>query len=193
MEPTSLKIAEKHCGNIEIEIFVRGKESHGAVPEAGENAVDKCLRIIDQIGEITSLKPTILQIKGGDDDYSIPDFCRATIDIIVPPGKDVKYLLNKIKSINGIIVKEFCNGFEAGDSKTILSKALKNAGVKVEFTSMPSWTDAVNLYSADCDTVVWGPGELALCHTRNERVAVREIVAARKVLVELNRVIEKGI
>jgi acetylornithine deacetylase len=50
---------------------------------------------------------------------------------------------------------------------------------------MKSWTDALNLKER-FDVVVWGPGNLEFCHTKEEKVKIEEIKKAIEVLISLN-------
>ena len=68
-----------------------------------------------------------------------------------------------------------------------LEAALKKAGVKVEYTEMKSWTDALNL-KEKFDVVVWGPGELPFCHTAEEKIKIEKIKKAYEVLINLRNI-----
>ncbi|HEA83905.1 MAG TPA: acetylornithine deacetylase, partial [Thermodesulfobacterium geofontis] len=50
---------------------------------------------------------------------------------------------------------------------------------------MKSWTDALNLKER-FDVVVWGPGELPLCHTKEEKIRIEDIKKTIEVLIRLN-------
>jgi hypothetical protein len=55
-----------------------------------------------------------------------------------------------------IIVKEAYNGFIGGRASALLEKAMKKVGCQIEFSDMPSWTDAVNLCKhANCDSAIF--------------------------------------
>ena len=57
---------------------------------------------------------------------------------------------------------------------------------------MRSWTDAINFREAGWDVVVFGPGELHLCHTERERIKIDDILKAKDVLVALNEIIQSS-
>jgi|Deesub1362B_J571_1020462.scaffolds.fasta_scaffold00051_49 acetylornithine deacetylase len=190
MEPTSLRIAKEHYGNIEVEIKTKGRSAHGSMPERGINAIEECFKTIKEIERLSGIKPTILKIVGGGDDYCIPDYCTAVVDLLIPPYKDVGVIYKRIEQLE-LTVKEFCNGFVSGKSAEMVERAMSNLGLDVKHTTMPSWTDAINLHSHGVDVVVWGPGDLSLCHTKDERVELREILLAKEVLKELNSVLNQ--
>lgn len=194
MEPTSLKIANVHFGNVEAEIVTYAPEAHGSMHCKG-NAIDLCLDIVGRIKESAAIKPAILRIEGGDEEYVIPTRCRVILDFLVPEGFKASEISARISdlvdSVDNAEVKflELCEPFRSVKVDKILAESIKNSGIEVEFSEMRSWTDGVNLKAAGCDVVVWGPGELELCHTRNEKVEISEILKAERALVELNRIL----
>lgn len=95
--------------------------------------------------------------------------------------------MEELKKINAEMkIIEAVDGFYSKEIAEILAKAIKNAGFSPEYTTMPSWTDACNL-AKKLDVTVWGPGELCDCHTAREKVNLKEIEIAKKVLLELNK------
>ena len=87
-------------------------------------------------------------------------------------------------------VIEEAEGFiSEGKAKSVLEYAMKTAGIDADYAEMPAWTDAVNLRKEGWDVIVWGPGELAHCHTRIERVPIYEIKYASRVIIAINDVL----
>ena len=193
MEPTSLKIANKHYGSLEVEIEVFGHELHGACFEFTQNPIDVSLKILNELK--SKLKFLIQEIKGGGDLYVTPSNCKMRLDFPISPDKNVAEvkktilgILNKFNNIK-INVTEACNGFTEFDIPKAFLSALKTIGLEVKYTTMLSWTDAINFKHTGCKTIVWGPGELKYCHTKNEMIKLDEILTASKVLVKLNSAI----
>jgi acetylornithine deacetylase len=189
MEPTSLKIANSHYGSLEVVVKIAGVSAHGSLPEYGDNAIEKAISFVDEIKRVG--KFSIQEITGGSDEYVIPDFCKLRLDFVFPPDVKAAKLRDAIVQIAGkwnveVEVVEEYDGFV--DESPILEKALRNSGIEVEYGEMPSWTDAINLKNVGCNVVVWGPGELAYCHTERERIAIDEIVKAANVIVNLNEI-----
>jgi len=193
MEPTYLKIANVQQGGLEVRIKVRGSAAHGATPEKGENAIEKSIDIINRLMKIGEVKASVQYIKGGNMEYYvIPEETEMRIEFTFKPNVKARNILKKIEKICSnagldFMVKEMHDGFVSGGVAKLLENALQKSGLDIRFFEMPSWTDAVNLhYYAECDTVIFGPGELHLCHTRNERIRLKDIDLATKVLVALN-------
>ncbi|HID42291.1 MAG TPA: M20/M25/M40 family metallo-hydrolase [Archaeoglobaceae archaeon] len=191
MEPTSLRIANKNYGCFEIEVDVKGFSVHASIPEEGDNAIEKTFGLINELAK-TGIKFSVLEIKGGSDEYTIPDRCKVRFDFIFPPDKSVKELKEIVLPIaekyGEFRVLEEYDGFLTEDF-SVLEESIIKAGLEVKYAEMPSWTDAIHLRRAGSDVVVWGPGELKYCHTFNERIEVREIEKASEVIVNLNDIV----
>lgn len=185
MEPTKLRIANKHLGCIEADLIVKGVPCHASMPEHGVNAIHKALEIHRRLSE--KFKVSILKIDGGSWEYVIPEQCFMRLDFLLEPGELRSALEELNKSDAEIKILESAEGFYSGESARILAKAIELAGLKPDFCVMPSWTDAINLRKK-FDVVVWGPGELKDCHTKREFVELKEIELAKKVLLKLNEV-----
>lgn len=189
MEPTDLAIANLHFGGIELTAKFYGKSAHGATVLYGDNAIEKCIEAINKLKKIDHITCSVQYIKGGDiDDFSVPDFCETRIEIIFK-GSSAE-ILSKVKDIiPDAHITDVFDSFVSGKSAQILKEAVEKAGYEVRFSEMPSWTDAVNLHKSGCDVVVFGPGELHLCHTKEERVKIEDIRKASDVLVKLNEIV----
>ncbi len=191
MEPTSLKIANVHYGSLEIVAEFKGISAHGSMPECGKNAIDLAVDAILRLREFVKspIKFFVQEIKGGWDEYAIPDRCSVRIDFVFPPRISLSELKGDVFEMLGdaeVRIIEEDEGFISGDVTNLLENAVRKAGFNVEYGEMPSWTDAINLKKAGWDVVVFGPGELRYCHTEMERIAIEEIVKAKDVLVALN-------
>ncbi len=192
MEPTNLTIANVQHGGLEARIRVRGVAAHGANPEKGENAIEKCIKMIEKFKELKDVTVSVQFIKGGsEEDYVIPENCEMRVEFMFKPHVKAEEVLANVKQIcsnrTELTVKEIYNGFISRETANLLRQAMEKAGLKTVFSEMPSWNDAVNLhYLAGCDTVSFGPGELYPCHTRNERVRLKDIESAAEVLIALN-------
>ncbi len=184
MEPTELKIACEHYGCLEVVAIVRGEPSHAALPEMGENAIEKCCRKLLELKN--TMKISVLKICGGSDEYVVPDECRIRFDVLLTPDERVSDVENVLRGyFDDLEVIEAFDGFRSGGVADLLEKAIIAAGLEAERWYMPSWTDALNLREK-FDVVVWGPGELQYCHTPKERIRLEEIEIAKRVLLKLN-------
>ena len=191
MEPTDLKIASRHFGNLDLTVEVRGIQSHGSFPEAGVNAIEKAFEMINELKR--HFKVTPLKIRGGSEDHVIPDHCTVKLDVMIEPEVKLDEVLKKLEFLRDYghyAVSNACDGFVSREVAGLLERAMRSAGVDVEYSVMPSWTDALNLKNR-YDVVVWGPGEMQNCHTVMERVRLKDIEIARDVLIKLNEIIRQ--
>ncbi len=194
MEPTNMKIANVQYGGLELKVKAKGVSAHGAVPKMGDNAIEKCITAAHNL--LTNIKDAIISvqyIKGGDsEDYVVPDECEMRVELFFKPDVKAESMLARVKESFPqtefeVTVKEAYDGFITSRTSKLLEKAMKKLGCPIEFSDMPSWTDAVNLYKqANCDPVIFGPGELHLCHTKYERVRIKDVELAADVLITLN-------
>lgn len=197
MEPTNMAIASLQYGGLELEIKARGKTAHGAFPERGENAIEKCIEAVRKLMGIDEVKVSVQYIRGGDlEDFVIPGECEARIEVFFKPSLTAMDVLSRVRGILcsenlDFIVKDAYNGFVSDKTPRLLGEAMRSLGHKVEFTEMPSWTDAVNLHEmAGCDTAIFGPGELHICHTIWEKVRIKDVNVATDILIALNNLLK---
>jgi len=200
IEPTSLKIAIAQAGSIELDLEVKGKMAHGSCPEEGENAVEKTIKLIEKIKNLPSLKVkspfegaafNIERIWGGDGELRVPDRCELRVEIRLPLEVSIEKvadeLLQILKKENVIyrfndISAPFKIDEDSWIAKTLSKIAKEELKENRLFCIMKSWTDAFYLYQAGIIPVIFGPGELALCHTPNEHISIPELVKAYKIL-----------
>ena len=192
MEPTELKVCSEHWGVVEFSVTLEGKPAHAATPWAGINAIKKSLSLIDRLEEIGKRYGAVfnlLQIKSLPEDvYAVPHICYLKAEYLLPDKSSILFeLLDTLEGYGRVEILEVADPFVSGDVAKILENAVSCAGLKVERSYMPSWTDAVNLHGAGWDTVVFGPGKLELCHTPHERVSIQEVIRAAEVLKNLGK------
>ncbi len=193
MEPTELKIANRHYGCLEIDVEFLGSSAHGAYPDMGVNAIEKAMKVVNELKKMGLC--LIQRIEGGSYEYVVPDRCSVRIDFVIPPEVKVdefeERVLNLLKGENCTVVEK-AQGFVSGDVVKLLEMAFDRAGLPIAYGEMRSWTDAINFREAGWDVVVFGPGELHLCHTERERIRIDEIVKAKDVLTALNEIIRSN-
>lgn len=187
MEPTDLKIASRHWGNFELIVEIKGKEAHGAFPEMGVNAIEKAFELYNEFKKL-NLNINPLKINGGSEEYVIPDTCKMKFEIFLKPEEKISEYLKKLEFVEIFGKYEIDHAYEgyvSGEIVKYLEEAIKLANLPVYYTEMKSWTDALNLKER-FDVVVWGPGELETCHTKEEKIRIEDIKKASEVLICLN-------
>ena len=196
MEPTMLRIADKHSGTLELEIEVRGKASHASLPSYGINAIEKAIEMLTQLKSLDlDAEISVYKIRGGSDTYAIPENCKVNLDLIIPPKLEVKVIEKNVLQVlrnygNYKVVDKDEPFFCDKEVCELIEKAMRQLNLEVKYCTMPSWTDAATLHKANWKVAVWGPGDLKVAHTKNENISIDEIVKASKVLLKVNDLIK---
>ena len=210
-EPTELRPVVAHKGSANIHVQLRGSAAHASTPERGINAIDHAGELIASLGELSAQlhrrrhhllgNPTltVCTIKGGFNDYTVPDACTLTLNRRVVPPETEQDVLAEVQAlldrqaradptfVGEVHVAAFTPPMETDVSSPVVL-ALRSAAAQV-LGSDPG----VSGWSATCDasilthgaripTVVFGPGSIAQdAHRPDESVAVSELAACARI------------
>ena len=192
LEPTNFRICTEQAGSIELHIEVKGKESHGAIPEKGRSAIKDFIEIYERLQNLEHLRTrpkgfefanlNLGWIRGGIDCQVTPRSCEGEIDIPIFPGDDIHYIKKRIEEIMRehdatFRVKVFDQPIRIPRDEPVV-KILERSieGIrKVEYSGMPAWTDAANLIEKGIPSVIFGAGKLEVAHTREEHIGIEDI------------------
>ncbi len=207
LEPTHLTIAVAEGGSIEYEVEVQGRAVHGSLAFRGVNAIERAMDLVSGLKRLPflyeehpMLGPSGFNVEkfiGGDGELRVPDRVELEIEFRLLPGQDLEQIRREIESyferfpwVN-YKVKDISEAYSL-DPEAAIVKRLGAAYRKVRgrgavLSGMPSWTDAAHLAAVGIQAVVFGPGDIAFCHTPEETVSLSEVEAAFLVLRELAR------
>ena len=87
---------------------------------------------------------------------------------------DYSKKIELVKKYGNYEIDHAYEGCVSGEIVFYLEKALEETGLPIIYTEMKSWTDALNLKER-FDVVVWGPSELSLCYTKEEKIRIEDI------------------
>jgi acetylornithine deacetylase len=196
-EPTRLDVVHCHKGATRWKIRARGVACHSSTPERGDNAIYRMARVVSALSELACrlsgasphavLGPPSLsvgRIEGGQSVNIVPDACAIEIDRRMIPGETSpgcieqarSFLADRLGSLDGLEfdppwVRMPALDTRPGDWMEPLSDAVKEAtGRAPELIGVPFGTDAGPLGAAGIPGVVFGPGDIAQAHTRDEWV-----------------------
>lgn len=195
LEPTGLNLAATEAGSIEVFLRIEGKSAHGAVPCKGKNAIETFCEFYRDLKQLPFLQYThplfsnvdvnIGRISGGIDCQLVAEGCEAEIDIPVLPGIDIDEAMDQITQLLG----DYKIYFEVKSKDApwevlpheLAVKGLESCIDKVlkrrpSYIGMPAWTDASNLIKKGIPTIVFGAGDLALAHTKEEHADLDELL-----------------
>jgi len=204
IEPTDLEVHIAHAGNIEGYFEVDGKEAHGACPESGINAIDQAYRMIEELKALEPFKQKgkyfdayigLQELICENPYYLIPGLCRGRFEARLLPNQEVEDGLDLMEPILDEYTlryeyTEIWDGYELDEEEEIVQlakKAMEEVDLD-EFGGMRSWTDAINFMYNGTKTIVFGPGNLDISHTKGERIDVRDVVKASEFLKKVNEI-----
>jgi acetylornithine deacetylase len=207
-EPTRLDIVNCHKGAVRWKIRTQGVACHSSTPELGINAIYRMAPIIEALAEHADelagdtphpvLGPPSLsigRIEGGLSANVVPDECEIEVDRRVIPGEVLSDCIQRVATairarlgvLDGV---EFLapwvnmptlspNVSVGSDWIDRVANAVKTAtGRAPELTGVPYGTDAGPLSASGLPCLVFGPGDIAQAHTKDEWVELDQVRAA---------------
>ena len=207
LEATGLRVGVVETGDIDVWVHVRGRSAHGALTDAGENAIHGAVELIGDLGRLgleahshPLLGPSQAEvgaIKGGTDFNTVPDSCSFQLQIRVVPGQDGDATLAALEELAAehaatVEIVEMTEPFEAAPDSPMVT-ALERlttevAGEERERIGVPAWTDAHNMVDfGGAEAVVYGPGDFSVAHLPSEHVDAGEVLQCAEVFKRLAR------
>ncbi len=209
-EPTRLNIVPTHKGVVRWEVTTTGIACHSSAPERGVNAIYRMGRLLEAIeGYAKSLSakakhpdlgtPTLSvgTIQGGVSVNTVPDRCSILVDRRLLPGEDPR---EAAKHFERVLREEAEVPFHCsapflscpplrplGSQEAIqrLGDAINSVCGSHEVFGVPFGTDASTISEAGIPAIVFGPGDIAQAHTRDEWIELAQVEAAAEILYRL--------
>ncbi len=207
-EPTQLNIVHAHKGVARWKLTTTGRSCHSSSPEQGINAIyrmGKVLTLIERYAdELRASRsdpllgpPTISvgRIEGGSSVNTVPDWCRIEIDRRIIPGEKPEETPQQLAAFFGkagldILVEMTPLWINApalspkGSEQLIklLGSAIDTVRANHRVHAVPYGTDASTIAQGGVPAVVFGPGDIAQAHTRDEWIALDELEQASEIL-----------
>lgn len=195
MEPTDNTVQAGCVGNIMATLTFRGRSAHSARPWTGDNAI---ARAVAGLGPLTAVEPrpveidgltftevlSVTRIEGGIADNVIPDRVTCRVNFRFAPDRTTDEAREALAAlVAGTGEVEITSVAPAGRvaARAPLVDRLRAAG---GFDLLPkqAWTPVAQLTEEGMDAVNLGPGATRYAHTRDERVAVPELVRTYRAL-----------
>lgn len=211
-EPTQLNIVHAHKGVVRWNVTTTGRSCHSSSPERGVNAVYRMGRLLQAVERYAEhlrgtrvdplLGPATLSvgmIAGGTSVNTVPDRCRIEIDRRVVTGENpdnapdelMAYLKEKgnldfpVECERPWMSKGALSPKLSAELTKLLGRAIDSVVGKHEVQVVPYGTDASTLADAGIPSVVFGPGDIACAHTKDEWVPLDEVEKAGEILYRL--------
>lgn len=207
-EPTSLDIVVAHRGASRWRLKTVGRACHSSRPQEGTNAIYRMAKVVACLEEFAAWLPgsrpahplcgpatlSVGLIKGGSSVNVVPDHCEIEIDRRVIPGEDQLGVIDEIKKylsdrLDFEIVHEppYCSSAPLGDDAngavaTDLMRSIQDVVPGRKILGVPFGTHASRLARRGIPSVVFGPGDIAQAHTKDEWIAISELRQATDIL-----------
>jgi acetylornithine deacetylase/succinyl-diaminopimelate desuccinylase-like protein len=217
-EPTLLDLVHCHKGALRWKIRTRGVACHSSTPQLGKSAIYRMGRVLEVLEEYaTELaasapdpilgSPTLSvgRIEGGQSVNVVPDWCEIEVDRRLIPGEDAAAAMEAVrKLVEAQFGSADCFGMSqpwvhmpplvSRSTRWIepLSDAILTAtGRRPAVGGVPFGTDAGPLNEKGTPCVVFGPGDIAQAHTKDEWIELDQVRLASQayfqIAVELGR------
>jgi acetylornithine deacetylase len=208
-EPTLLNIVRAHKGVVRWQLETPGRACHSSRPEQGVNAVYRMARLLRGVEDYADrlrrsppdplLGPPTLsvgRITGGVSPNTVPDFCRIDIDRRLIPGENPAEAVAALDTFLGTYPevdfpftasepKLACPPLSPANSAGLverLGRAIDAVVGRHEVHAVPYGTDASTLALAGIPAVVFGPGDIAQAHTKDEWIDLAQLEPAAEIL-----------
>jgi acetylornithine deacetylase/succinyl-diaminopimelate desuccinylase-like protein len=212
-EPTDLVPVRANNGCVRVALEVRGTSCHSSTSHLGVNAISAAARVVADVDRLAqdvgrrvheltgTAQLTVVAIDGGVAHNVVPDRCEIVLDRRLIPGEDVDGVLAELDALVAARVA-------AGDEveRTQLLVGLGSASTPADAWVVDAAVDAVQsvtgaatapggvAFATDgcniqaiggVDTVVLGPGSIALAHTKHELVPEHECEQAVEIYEQI--------
>jgi acetylornithine deacetylase/succinyl-diaminopimelate desuccinylase family protein len=208
-EPTLLNIVSAHKGVVRWVAETAGRACHSSRPENGVNAVYRMARLVSAVDRYAAklqarpphptLGPrttSVGRIAGGVSPNTVPDVCRIDIDRRLLPGEsaeataaDLEAFLKADPAIDFPFTLTQTHAAcppldpaKSGELAARLGAAIDTVAGRHEIHAVPYGTDASTISGAGIPAVVFGPGDIAQAHTKDEWIDLSQLDPAADIL-----------
>jgi acetylornithine deacetylase len=211
-EPTRLNIVNAHKGIVRWNLLTGGRSCHSSTPEKGVNAIYRMGRLlagIEQFAEQLRASATdpllgsptlsVGRIDGGTSVNTVPDRCKIEIDRRLiggenpdeQPGRLTEFLRRQpgidfeFETTTPWIREPALTPAGSEEIARLLGAAIDARRGTHTVHAVPYGTDAATLAWAGIPAVIFGPGDIAQAHTKDEWVPLDEVEQASEILYGL--------
>ena len=221
-EPTKLDIVDRHKGAVRWKIRTKGVACHSSTPNLGDNAIYRMAKVVEALAEHATalaksppdpvLGPPSLsvgRIEGGVSVNVVPDRCEVEIDRRMIPGETSegcrelvrRSIFDQLGNLDGVeflppwVIMPTLVPAEKQPQRWVeaLSEAIERVGRRrPEVLGVPYGTDGGPLGESGLPCFVFGPGDIAQAHTKDEWVEIDQILMASEMYFEIARELGLG-
>jgi acetylornithine deacetylase len=208
-EPTLLNIVNAHKGVARFHLETTGRACHSSRPEEGVSAVYRMARLlrgVEDYAERLRVMPadpvlgprtiSVGRVAGGVSPNTVPDFCRADVDRRLLPGEsfesataDLEAFLRALPGVDFPFTLKQSSPGCAPLSPEPSVELVKRLGAVIDSVvgrhtvhPVPFGTDASRIAVTGVPAVVFGPGDIAQAHTKDEWIDLAQLEPAAEIL-----------
>lgn len=207
-EPTRGRVVTAHKGNIWLRLETRGRAAHGATPGHGRNAILEMARVVQVLEGVYRAQlnrhrhpslgsPTVSvgTIRGGIQANIVPDRCEIDVDRRTLPGETDRSVRSELQALFRqagcrvtlrVAKAVTCAPLETPPDTRFVGELLRAARQRSP-EGVHFFCDAAVLAGGGIPSVVFGPGDIAQAHTRDEWVSVTQLERSSTSLVRFLR------
>ena len=218
-EPTMLDIVVAHRGAVRWQIHTAGRACHSSRPQDGVNAIYRMAKVVSLMEQFATTLPgskpahrlcgpatlSVGLIAGGLSVNVVPDQCVIDIDRRVIPGEtseaviaDIHHYLKERLDFEFTFSPPFVCSPALDDnlngpwSDAMLTSIAKSVGPKQKI-GVAYGTHASRIAAAGFPAFVFGPGDIAQAHTKDEWVDVEQVQQAAEIYYQFCRDAAQGV
>ncbi len=197
-EPSGGGIVVGYRGRLGFEMTVKGRAAHASSAALGVNAIEEAMKVALQLkAELITLgcAASVTIIQGGKAENIIPDRCRFSCDVRIPPSirpnEVLKVVRDKASDNIEIYTSEFTPPINVGRTNRVFgaaSAAVRDAGQQPRALIKVGTSD-MNLFytTTGKPCVAYGPGDASLSHTEQETINASDYLGSIEVYSSLVR------
>ncbi len=212
-EPTSLDIVVAHRGATRWKLRTTGRACHSSRPGEGINAIYRMARVVQCLEKYAAWLPgsrpahplcgpatlSVGRIEGGSSVNVVPDGCTIEVDRRIIPGEDRLAVIDELAAyLRGQLDFEvfhdepYCASPPLGDdangplAQELMRTITAHVGPR-QIVGVPYGTHASRISRAGVPSVVFGPGDIAQAHTKDEWIEVSQLDQAANIYFDFCR------
>ena len=200
-EPTSLDIVVAHRGATRWKLHTTGRACHSSRPNEGINAIYRMAKVVGCLEEYAKWLPnsrpshplcgpatlSVGRIDGGSSVNVVPDSCAIEVDRRIIPGEDrfavIDELATYLRERLDFDVQHdppYCaspplNDDLNGNLAQQLMRSITDVVGPRQVVGVPYGTHASRIARAGVPAVVFGPGDIAQAHTKDEWIDITQL------------------
>ena len=206
-EPTGLDIVVAHRGATRWKLSTAGRACHSSRPHEGVNAIYRMAKVVGLLEEYAAWLPgsrpphplcgpatlSVGRIEGGSSVNIVPDSCTIEVDRRVIPGEDRLAVIEELKEylrsrldFEVTHAAPYCASPPLGDdlngklAQELMQVITTVVGLKTAM-GVPYGTHASRFARAGVPAVVFGPGDIAQAHTKDEWIEIAQLDQAAEI------------